>query len=416
MYIVNNREMEWLDQHAISRYSIPSSILTQEAGIQIGLKLFKIYPNLKNSIQNIYIFCGPGNNGADTLVLSRFLLQHGIKSQIFLFARKDQIKGNLKLNLTIIQKLSLTIIHIIPDYKNSSILNHISISPLTLLIDGIFGVGLKYSLEGFYKKLIEKINKLKDYHKKQLEIISIDIPSGMLNMEDQENSSFIHADHTLTIGLPKLAIMKYPGYYYAGKIHLIQIGFPKNLLKNKNFNKKLLTYSFIRSILPIRPRNSHKGTYGHLLIIAGSTKYIGAATLVSHAALRSGVGKITLISVSKACEIALKNTPEIIVMNYSENIIQKIKKNTISYDAIIFGPGIDKKKSHIPLLKEILNYFQKKPILIDADGLWVFKKILAKNSYSLKNNFIILTPHIKEMSDLLSLDKEKFIQNQFKKL
>ncbi len=413
MKVVNKDEMEEIDRKASSDYGIPSSILMENAGIALAQKVLEIYPNIKDLRTKLIILAGPGNNGGDGLVMARWFHTHHIPVHVYLFSKIESVKGDPLINLNIIQKLSIphTNIQHINDWNShkKNIFNH------KYIIDSLFGTGLRGEVRGFFQVIIRDIN---DVHmEKTFDIVSIDIPSGMICLEDHHNEYVISADHTITVALPKINMLDYPEKNSVGHLHVVQIGFPEGLLTNKSIKGNWLTQNIIKSLIPKRPSDSHKGTYGHLLVIAGSKLYTGSAILTCESAIRSGCGLVTLASLPSVCQVMRNRLPEIICKDLTGNndmyiddtMMDELKSTINNYQGIIFGPGVGQNASTMAFLKELLFIYEGN-LLIDADGL----NLLSEDNELLHNtkSSVILTPHIKEMSRLTRKDVQEIIQNK----
>ncbi|MDH4128087.1 MAG: NAD(P)H-hydrate dehydratase [Spirochaetota bacterium] len=399
MKVVTKSEMEYIDRETSNVYKIPSTLLMENAGIAITYKIMEIYPQIVKSTNNTVIV-GPGNNGGDGLVIARQFLTQKIPVQIIIIGNRDKFNGDPLINLEISEKLNIPL-KFICSLKEWEMQEQ-NIFSSFIIIDAIFGTGLKDKVKDLFNNIIQSINK-----NKLSKVISVDIPSGMLSIEDKQNETIIFADDTITVGLPKIGMVDYPGKSYVGKLHIVNIGFPETLLTDKQIHTNLITLDMVKNILPKRQSNTHKGDFGHVLVIAGSKKYTGAAILTCKSALRSGCGLVTLASVATVCSTLRNQFPEAICMELPETndgyisseSFSLISHNLSSYQTVIIGPGLGQSPSTKELLDDLLiNYTGK--VVIDADGI----NLLSQNLDLLKKSKceIILTPHLKEMSRLMN--------------
>ncbi len=434
MKVVCKEEMEQIDRETSEEYLFPSSLLMENAGIAIAQKILELYPELKLHQKTIAILVGPGNNGGDGLVIARYFYTHEIPVHIYIIGKVEKFKGDPLMNLNIATKLAIpiTIMDTSREWLISNKTPKTSISFATVetvnewqnckeeilacpfMVDALFGTGLKGEVREQYKEIILDINNSNDNQRK---IIAVDVPSGLLSIEDKQNEHIIKADDTITVALPKIGMIDYPGKSFVEKLHIVQIGFPDKLLNHERIKHHLISSEMAKTLLPKREPNSHKGSYGHLLVIGGSNQYTGAAILACQAALRTGCGLVTLASVPYACQTLRNHFPEAINWELpetakgtiSDKAFEELQDNLSMFQAVVFGPGIGQNQSTARLLQYILTDYQGK-ILIDADGL----NLLSQNISLLKETkaSIILTPHIKEMARLTQKNSSDVIENK----
>ena len=400
MKIVTGKEMAQIDHITQTEYSISGLILMENAGIAITEKILDIYCDIfKNKDSNcIAIIVGNGNNGGDGLVVARQLLKHGIKSRIFLCQSEDKLKEQAKINFEICKKLNIEYYEINTDENLEKHWN--LISNHKLLLDSIFGTGLNRNVEGHYKKIIDKIN---DYYNGKT--IALDVPSGLICEIGYESLTAIKADSTITVALPKMNMIDFPGRNFVGNLHIVQIGFPEELLKNDSIKFNYINDDLIE--LPSRESNTHKGSYGHLLIIAGSEKYGGAAILSSSSAVRTGCGLITLLSINDVCNKIHSRYPQVITYpaktstfgTIESSIFDEIRTQLEDFSCILIGPGLGNNKESKKLLEKLLKSSYEGNLIIDADAI----NIISSNKELIDNltEKTLITPHIGEMSRLI---------------
>ena len=338
----------------------------------------------------VHIFCGLGNNGGDGLAIARLLAEkkHPVCVYIIRYATKhsSDFEQNEKL-LRKIASVSIT------DVTDASQLEKISIQPGEIIIDAIFGSGLNKAVEGLAADTIKYINKL------STPVIAIDLPSGLFGSAKQTNSSScIKAFHTLTFQTPKLQFM-FPQFGdYIGDFTVLDIGLNPSFIAGQETINYFVTLDEIKSLIKPRRKFSHKGTYGHALVLAGSYGKMGAAVLASKACLRSGAGLVTAHIPACGYEILQTALPEVMTsIDSSEHSITELPKLE-SYNVIGIGPGLGNEKQTQNIVKLLLQNAMC-PIVFDADAL----NILAQNKTWLaflpKNS--ILTPHPKELERLI---------------
>ena len=388
MKIVSYEKMAEIDLISQNKFQIPSSILMENAGQACFTWIYNRFPPYKH---NIYILCGNGNNSGDGFVIARYLfLYHYNVKTITLFPEKSK-KGDLLINSNIANNLK------IPDISYESLLN-CRLTNNDVIIDSIFGTGIKGELKGKIKDIILKINETNCYK------IAIDIPSGL--PENNNTNVIFNADTTLTIGLPKTPMYILKNRPYCGNIKVCKISFPPELFKGKDLTINLVTKTRIKKLIKKRNDFIYKNKRGHLLLMAGSQGMTGAANLASLAALRSGCGLVTCLVNEQINNTIAKNSPEIMTLLES-NKINDFKR----YSAFVIGPGLGNRTADcLNLIKNCLKNFSK--ILIDADGLKTIKQFkLDQLSADNKTQQIVLTPHPGEFSNLSGISKEAILND-----
>ena len=283
-----------------------------------------------------------------------------------------------------------------------------------IVIDAIFGVGFKGKLEGDLEKLARYLNMFNSVK------VAIDIPSGVNGSNGRVESTAIKCDYTITFGVNKTGIAVYPGKDYAGEVIVADIGFPKKALESVSYNNFTFDKSDIEYFLPERKEYSNKGDFGKILIVAGSEEMCGASYLSALAAYRSGAGLVRIFT-PKGNRISLQNLiPEAILTTYDDSpetdmeadTEEKLYKAVKEWaDAVVIGPGLGLSKRSKSIVKKVVEISEVATI-IDADGLRLFREVTEEKEnrkLDLKKDLrtgFVLTPHIKELADLLYLSKE----------
>jgi len=407
MKILTSREMKEIDNITINEIGIPGCVLMENAGIQIYRAIKKKFPDLKK--EKISIIAGPGNNGGDGLVVARHLFNEGVIPNIYLIASKEKVKGDARINLDIAEKIGLKIQEITSEKTWNLYKDEISSS--TLIIDAIFGTGLTRPAEGLFKKIIEDINKISAFK------VSVDIPSGLSSDTHQIIGPCVKADLTVTLGAPKIAHIFPPAEEYIGELIVADISIPPFLFEDEKLKLELIEKQAIISCFKPRRKDTHKGTYGHLFILAGSFGKTGAAIMAGKSALKIGAGLVT-IGTPESClpiiarsmmELMTEPLPETEKKTLSEEALEKVLTLLENKDAILIGPGITTHPSTSNLLFKLLEKIDK-PMVIDADGL----NIIASNPDILRNlkNNIVLTPHPGEFARLLKTTTKEILKNK----
>lgn len=374
MKVVTAAEMRQLDSETITRIGIPGIVLMETAGSAIVRAIQRNYPDS----QRIGIFVGKGNNGGDGLVIARQLAHAGREVHIFLVSPADSFVGDAQTNLQIAQNLGLPM---------EDAVTAISQTRCELFVDAIFGTGLRRPVVGEIAEWIERINRL------PVPVVAVDLPSGLDADTGQALGVCVQAERTVTIGLPKRGLLLHPGAEFAGKLEIADIGFPKSVVDAQHIGVNLLTAREAAQWLPPRPRASHKGNYGRVLVVAGSTGMTGAAALASEAALRIGAGLVTLAiptSLNPILEVKLSEVmtlplPETEAGSLAESAaasILEFAEKTKSVMAI--GPGLSQHPETVSLVHKLVQAKSAVGTVIDADGLNALAQTIT--SHTVKNN------------------------------
>jgi len=285
-----------------------------------------------------------------------------------------------------------------------SIRDHYPDGTYSLIIDAIFGVGLSREVTGHYREVIEWMNEASGTK------VAVDIPSGINAGNGCVLGIAFRADYTVTFQVEKIGLIFYPGKEYAGKVTVTDIGISlRTMEKNKNIAYLPDREEYIR-MLPDRPEDSNKGTYGRLLVIAGSKGMSGAAFLNAMAAYRMGAGLVQIYTEESNRIILQALLPEAIITTYTEFDKEEVKRLLSHADAVCIGSGLSRSKTAKKILKTVLSNVEV-ACVIDADGLNLLAEHLKYTEYLTEGRFI-LTPHMKEMSRLTGLSVPEIRANR----
>ena len=387
MKLLNPEQTRALDKYTIQNQPI-SSIDLMERAAQSCIDW--LLDNIKQ--QSFYIFAGTGNNGGDGLAIARTLHHFPFKKKVFLIKTSNKLSKDTEINLERLQQtdaLCLSIVESINDIDFNEIEKD------AVIIDALFGSGLNRPLEGLYQWVVEQINQLPN------KVISIDIPSGLFAEYDKNSSqghNIVKANTTLTFQMPKLSFFLPESSHFVGKWHVLDIGLSHKFIQEQPCQHHKVEKKEIRKMRKKRALHSHKGNYGHALLIAGSYGKMGASIIASKACLRSGVGLLTAHVPHWGYNIIQTAVPEAMTsIDRSEMIFTEFP-HLNRFNAIGIGPGLNKKKNSILALENLLDSINGQALIIDADGL----NILSENKHLLKKlpKNTILTPHPKEFERL----------------
>ncbi len=395
MRIVTNEEMRHLEEKSIAD-GISVESLMQNAGLAVALHIKEITGTLSNI--PVLVLIGPGNNGGDGLIAADHLNEWGaeVTAYIALPRKKSDTVTDPQISG------SLTII----EAENDPDLHkfRLALSKSLIVIDAILGTGVSRPITGILKKLLVALEQ-EHCSRSDLNIIAVDVPTGVNPDTGGCDPIALTADSTIALGYPKVATFAFPGAERFGKLRIADIGMYTSTTEETKTH--LITQGSIRHVLPKRPLNSHKGTFGRVLVVAGSSKYIGAACLACEAAARTGAGIVTLaipeslhtIVASKLTETTYLILPEKngqLLPSAADLILKEIEY----YDSFLIGCGIGQEPGMVQLVKRILleSGELKIPSVLDADCINIISSM--PEWWSLINDQSILTPHVGEMSRL----------------
>lgn len=395
MKLVDSQEMKQIDHQAIHKYGISGLVLMENAGIRTVEVIEELLES--TSGKTVLVLAGRGNNGGDGLVIARHLMNAGVQVFVFLLAKAEQLPPDAQTNYNILQRMGGQLY----DLQEESDLDGLMLCLLNsdLIVDALYGNGFKGSLSGYEARIVEMVNWCKS------PVVAVDIPSGVEADTGRVHGTAIKAAYTVCFALPKIGLVLEPGKDYVGTLSIADISIPRALLVDRNLKTNLITEDTVRTFIKARPAESHKGTFGHALLIGGSVGLTGAVAMAAYAALRSGAGLVTaalpesLVPVIDGVLTEVMITPlpeagEALIGLEALAVIDNLM-GTVSVGAI--GPGLTDHTEAAAVLRHILQRAGI-PLVIDADGL----NALVGNTDIFKGRQvpIVLTPHPGEMSRL----------------
>ena len=381
MKILSAAQIREADAHTISNEPIASIDLMERA----SLAFTHWFTDRFDNTNTIKVFCGTGNNGGDGLAIARLLSLRGYHVETFVIRSSDKQSDDFGVNFNQLSKSS-SIVEIqfedqLPEIKNSEI-----------VIDALFGSGLTRPLEGLFAETVNYINS------SETTIVSVDIPSGLFCDKQIEGNSAIKANHTVSFQVPKLAFFLPANFDFVGEWHVVDIGLDKEFIENSSSIYSTIDAEFIKQNLLPKQKSDHKGTNGKALLIAGSYGKMGAAVLAGKAALRSGLGLLTIHAPHCGYTILQSTVPEAMVFPDPTEFYFGEIPETDNNITIGVGPGLDTKQKTAKAFEELLQKVAV-PMVIDADALNLLSINTDLLSLIPKNS--ILTPHHKEFERLV---------------
>jgi len=395
MQVVLAEDIRELDRRTIEEVGIPGAVLMENAGRGATKILCEHFKDLHIGL--VSIVCGGGNNGGDGFVIARYLQQGGIQVKVFLLTDPNRIQGDARIYFDVLQPLEIPIQILFQSGITNEVLHEWQES--VCIVDAIFGTGLSRDVSGLYRQAIEGIQT------SHRPVFAVDIPSGINADTGKVQGIAVKAECTATFGLPKRGLYLYPAVDFSGHIECVDIGIPRHLVHNLNLKEEIFDPAFLLPNLK-RESNTHKGTYGHLFVLAGSIGKTGAAALCSEAALRSGAGLVTLGIPDSMNHILEQKLTEVMTLpcisseegSLSLKSLEKIQEFASRVQGLVVGPGLGINTDTEKIIRELWRHVQM-PMVWDADAL----TLLAQNPdlNGNQSSEIIITPHPGEMSRLL---------------
>lgn len=394
-YYVDQLQMKQIDQDSTQEVGIPSMVLMERAALAVAETIMEDFAPSKGRVVSV---CGKGNNGADGIAAARILRLKGYDAALLLTDSPKKATREWKEQFEIAKKLGIPYRFIDNLYEDEFIAY--MTKNTAVCIDGIFGIGLTGDVSEEYAEIITYINKM------CIPIIAVDIASGVNADTGQIAGAAIKAWKTVTFGRKKVGQMVYPGAEYTGKLKVCEIGFAPEAVRKSGYAALSYGKKDLMEALVPRPTDSHKGTFGKVLVVAGSANMAGAAVFSARAAYRMGCGLVRILTAKENRLSMHQMVPEAILSVYNENQsekeIRQLTADCIQWaDVIVFGPGVGQSKISELMLATLLTSNTSCPVVLDADGLRLLSR--HKDWYKKVRENWIFTPHLGEMEALTGI-------------
>ena len=393
MKLVTAAQMRELDRRAIAEVGIPSLVLMENAGRTTYEILRREFPQPAGEVA---VLAGRGNNGGDGLVVARYLAGAGFPVAVFLLGQKGRVSGDARVNLEILEHLAVEVVEVRTEADLNPVVHRLARAGL--IVDALLGTGLDKPVQGLLATLIDHVSHLRP------PVLAVDLPTGLSADTGEVLGVALKAQVTVTYGWPKIGQIMAPGRDYVGRLYRVDISIPPGLAEA--IPTELAEAGEMRGLLPARSFGSHKGTYGHLLVLAGSEGKTGAATLASEGALRAGAGLVTLgiaASLNDILEVKLTEAmtlplPEAAgARALGQAALEPIFKFLDPKSTLALGPGLGLHPETQEVVRHLVQHLPQ-PMVVDADGV---NAIAADPSCLPAPGPRILTPHLGEMARLV---------------
>ncbi len=398
MEVATAAAMRNIDQRTMETYRVPGIVLMENAGLELLRFLQTQWPNLHH--HRVTVVAGPGNNGGDGFIVARHLWHRGIAVQVVMLAPAGRLRGDARRAYTMARAYGVPLVscttvsawrRVAPGLHDTSI-----------IVDAMLGTGVQRPASGLYAEVIQDLNTA------QKPIVAVDIPSGLSADQGTTLGPHIEATYTVTFALPKRGLLIYPAAAAVGTLHTVDIGIPRQAVEAEGLDVALLEAADIGKMVPARQPDAHKGSHGHLFVVAGSLGKSGAAALASQAALRAGSGLVTLALPSSLNSAMEARLTEVMTLPVAESptveiasaAIPQLCKFLCNASALVLGPGLGTHPETRACVHTLLRRATV-PVVLDADGLnHIVDDLDILHACTVP---IILTPHPGEMARLLGV-------------
>jgi NAD(P)H-hydrate epimerase len=406
MRTVTAEEMAELDRIAIEEVGIPGIVLMENAGRGASEIMWRYFPDLKE--KRVAVLAGGGNNGGDGFVIARHLWQQQVEVVVYCLKTLESYRADAQVNLQIIQRLGIPV----EEHAHSKTITALmkALTDADLLVDAILGTGLNAPVRGFYRDVIDLVNQVGK------PVLAVDLPSGLNAGTGIPLGACIRADVTATFGLPKVGQLVTPGCDFVGHLEVVDIGLPRSVTEKSDPSRIWLEPNDLAHLLGPRYIDSHKGSFGHVLVVGGSVGKTGAGAMAGLGAARAGAGLVTLAVPASLHDLMEVKLTEVMTEPLAETAERTVAKASLprlktlleDKQALALGPGISVQEETVQVVLELIEHCRC-PIVLDADGvngLIDNLDVLARAQAP-----VILTPHPGEMGRLLGRSGAE-IQNE----
>jgi len=384
MKILTSEQMRNIDRRTTESFGIPSIVLMENAAIAVIDAIEAHYPDIDRAA----IFCGTGQNGGDGLAIARHLENRGVVPVIFVVGERAKFKGDALTNFIACERLAIPIYDVNdPDHIEDAFAHA---SDADIVVDAIFGTGLDRAPGGVHAEVIRAIAELR------MPVVAVDLPSGLNASSSEVFDPCVQAAVTVTFATPKICHVFEPAATYCGEIIVADISIPDAALQDEEVALALLTPQDIQPFVAPRLAQTHKGTYGHVGVIAGSTGRSGAAVMCARGAIRSGAGLVSVMTDPETAKLV--HAASIESMTYSGADVQEFLQTKT---AALIGPGLPDSERAYAWVRATVAAIEL-PLIIDASALNAFAGRAAEINPNTRPR--VITPHPGELARLTGSD------------
>ncbi len=392
-YVLKASEMKACDNDTIERIGIPSLVLMERA----ALSVLQTLDEIGICPRRVLIAAGVGNNGGDGLAVGRLLAERGTEVAFYIEGDPERMTKETRIQKNILENLGI------------SIQSKLESAEYDMVIDALFGIGLSRELTGGCRKAVEEINLLKD---RGAVVCSLDIPSGICADDGKVLGSAVRADITVAFAFAKRGHLLYPGREYTGRLFVKDIGISENSFADRKPSAFYYKKEDLHMLLPGRSRAGNKGSFGKVLLIAGSRDMCGACILCGKGILRVGAGMLKIITPSCNREIIQQALPEAMLYTFDEMPEEEKMQQAFKWaDVIVAGPGLGTGEASLFLIEKVLTCIRRLPVVVDADGLNLMAsegKLRQMAQSASVEGGLILTPHPGELMRLVQREMKEY--------
>ena len=397
MRVLTTVQMRDADRRTIDDVGIPSAVLMENAGREL---VAAMAPLLESGGQRVAVVCGKGNNGGDGFVVARVLSAQGVETCVYLLVRVSEIGGAARANLLALAEVGVTVVDVSePDVWAAHVAQ---ICACDVVVDALFGTGLTRPLEGHWRTVVGDLNA------SGVPIVSVDLPSGLSADTARVIGETVDATLTVTLGAPKLPLLVPPAALQAGVVVVADIGIPEGVFGALDGPRlEVITREWARERVVPRPDEVHKGNFGRVLIVAGSTGKTGAAALAALGALRAGAGLVT-VATPRACQSVVSTLmPEYVTLGLDDTTDGMVSGAALERvlaqrcDVLAVGPGLGQGAGVRTVVRGLVERATVS-LVLDADGLNAFADD-ADALVGRDGRDLIITPHPGEMARLIGV-------------
>jgi len=396
-YALKAEEMKACDKDTIERIGLPSMVLMERAAMSV----LNTLEGLELCPRRVLVVAGTGNNGGDGLAVGRLLAQRGVEVTFYIEGNPERMTKETRLQRKILEN------------SGFSIQSKFEIMEYDMVIDALFGIGLSGEIAGSCRTAVEQINLL---GKRGAVVCSLDIPSGVCADDGRVLGCGVRADITVAFAFAKRGHLLYPGREFTGRLFVKDIGITEKSFLGKSPSAFYYEREDLSALLPERKKAGNKGSFGKVLLIAGSRDMCGACILCGKGIIRTGAGMLKIITPACNRQILQQSLPEAMLYTFEEMPEEEKLRGSMDWaDVIVAGPGLGTGEVSGLLMEKVLEYKRHLPVVIDADGLNLIaaeskRKEMAENAFS--EGELVLTPHPGELMRLLKKGMEEYPGHQ----